>query len=163
MYTNELLESDKHLQGNTRGHIIMACFGYMRFVSLRKKVDTHLYPSEVFQEVEVTNDIHDDNKRELNLAHWKEICERHIGIKTLTTEPNYTWKNRYEQGIDEAKGKATKTRHKKRSPSKVWGFVIMYAEEMWSMIAFKNSHLKGSMLHEVLTGDMTSIFPYFEC
>ena len=66
-----LLSSEKSLIGNTCEQIFTTCFGYLRFLYLKHKLDLHLALTEIFLEVGFPTGIHTYNKGGLNLGLWK--------------------------------------------------------------------------------------------
>ena len=107
----------------------------------------------------MTTVIHEDYARELNMGHWKDICDRCGGIKRTTKYSHLARQNRYEQVIKEKKRKHMIMRHRKKVQGKGWDFSTVYATDLQSMTAFTNAHMKWRNPHEMLIGDMPNTLP----
>jgi hypothetical protein len=49
--------------------------------------------STLFSDVGVPTSLHTDGAKEMTLGHWKEIRDKHGGIKQTIVEPHSPWQN----------------------------------------------------------------------
>ena len=86
----------------------------------RSYLDSARGKKECFQDVGVPNFIHTDGAKELTEGKWKEVLEKHGGIKQTQTEPNSPFQNAAELSVREVKKGIVRKLHEKNASPRLW-------------------------------------------
>ena len=158
-YTDTAFAKYKSILGNTCVQIFTDGEGFIVAYPMKSKSMAGLQLQRNCRDVGVPNELHCDNAPEMvgHETEFQSIC-RHNRIKTSTTEPHSPWQNRCENIIGVITKKAKGRRVRRRVPSALWDFDLVWECEIYSRTVTKH----GRTGLEVLTGDTTDISEWIE-
>ena len=101
--------------------------------------------------------LHTNGAKEMMLRHWKEIRDKHGGIKQTLVEPYSPWQNRAEAEVREIKKEVTQIMSRMGAHKHSWDFCLEYVSKLCSRTALGLPVLNGRTPYEMVTGDTPDI------
>jgi Reverse transcriptase (RNA-dependent DNA polymerase) len=161
-YSDTMFVSTKSIRGYTCGQVFVNDTGFSRVYPMKSKSMAGTALSTLFSDVGVPTSLHTDGAKEMTLGHWKEIRDKHGGIKQTIVEPHSPWQNRAEAEIRELKKQVTRIMHRSGAHKRLWDFCLEYVSELRSRTALGLPKLNGRTPHELVTGDTPDISEWTE-
>jgi hypothetical protein len=161
-YSDTMFVSTKSIRGFSCGQIFVNDTGFSRVYPMKSKSMAGNALSTLFSDVGVPTSLHTDGAKEMTLGHWKEIRDKHGGIKQTIVEPHSPWQNRAEAEIRELKKQVTRIMHRSGAHKRLWDFCLEYVSELRSRTALGLPVLNGRTPHELVTGDTPDISEWTE-
>ena len=145
----------KSLQQNTCCQVWTNGQGYVFADPLRSKKETHLSLDRLVDTVGIPNKVFSDGAREEVGVKSKFVSRlRELHITAHQSEPYSQWQNRAENSIGKLKARWKRRMVRRRVPSKLWDYGLVYESEIMSRLA---SGRDGRTGFERLTGDTCDI------
>ena len=107
-YSDTMFVTTKSIRGNKCAQIFVNDTGFTRVYPMKSKSLAGQALNCLFTEVGVPTMLHTDGAKEMMLGQWKEIRDKHGGIKQTLAEPYSPWQNRAEAEIREVKKQVTR-------------------------------------------------------
>jgi hypothetical protein len=101
-YTDTFFLSVPTLRSCELAQLYTSDVGFMKVYPMRAKSEAFESLNAFIHEVEIPDELHSDDAKELMEGKFRAIC-RDYGIKTSYSEPHSPWQNRAEAGICELK------------------------------------------------------------
>lgn len=102
-YSDTMFSLTKSIRGSTCSQVFVNDCGFSKHVPMRSKGEAGNALDELFNDVGVPTSLVTDGALELTQGRWKEIRDKHGGIKQSVVEPYSPWQNRAESEIREIK------------------------------------------------------------
>lgn len=161
-YSDTMFVSTRSVRGYTCGQVFVNDTGFSRVYPMKSKSLAGKALSDLFSDVGVPTSLHTDGAKEMTIGHWKEVREKHGGIKQTTVEPYSPWQNRAEAEIRELKKQVTRIMDKSGAPKRLWDFCLEYVSELRSRTALGLPVLNGRTPYEFVTGETPDISEWTE-
>lgn len=145
------------IRGNTCCQIFVNDTGFSKHIPLKSKGDAGDALEELFMDVGVPTSLHTDGAKELTIGKWKDVRDKHGGIKQTTVEPFSPWQNRAEAEIREVKKQVRIIMQRTNAHKRLWDFCVEFVSEVRNRTALGLPALKGRTPYETVTGDTPDI------
>jgi hypothetical protein len=152
-----MFSAKRSTRGNACAQVFVNDFGSSKVISMKSKGDAGLALDILFSDVGVPTALHTDGAKELTAWRWKQVREKHGGIRQTLAEPYSPWQNRAESEIRELKRTTRRIMQKMKVPPRLWDYCIEYVSELLCRTALGLYSLKGRTPYELVTGETPDI------
>jgi Reverse transcriptase (RNA-dependent DNA polymerase) len=161
-YLDTMFSNLRSTRGNSCAQVFVNDFGFSKLIPMKSKGDAGLALDELFSDIGVPTMLHTDGAKELTGGRWKQVREKHGGIRQTLAEPYSPWQNRAESEIREVKRTTRRIMHKAKVPPRLWDYCLEYVSELRCRTALGLYALKGRTPYELVTGETPDISEWIE-